>query len=72
MMANKTTIKGVNCYGKMDESQNIVIIGTYADGSGFEEISCNDSRHSTWTKVVNEVLAWGEREGITIDELGSC
>ena len=71
-MKAKRTIKGIDCYGTFLEDSNVIIIGTFANGEGFEDIWCNDTLETTWTGVVNELLPWAKRLNLTIDELGTC
>ena len=71
-MRSKITIHGIDCYGKFEETSNVVVIGDWADGSEMEEIWCNDTEESSWTGAVRELKGWADRNGYIIYELGAC
>jgi hypothetical protein len=71
-MSNSVTIKGITCYGTFEEDSNVMVVGTFANGTELEEIWCNDTLETNWTGAVRELKEWADREGHEIDELSAC
>ena len=70
--SDKVIIKGVTCFGKWDLMEG----GCFVAGHETEteepfENFFDGNDCTTWTQVVNELTDWGQRVGITIEELVS-
>jgi len=70
--SNSVTIKGITCFGKWDLEEGGCFVAGHetATDEPFENFYDGDDC-TTWTQVVKELTAWGDRVGITIEELVS-
>lgn len=55
-MADSVKIKGVSCYGTVEDNSNYYMVGDDGDGYELDGVWIGDAERN-WTEVVNKVLA---------------
>jgi hypothetical protein len=58
----------VDCYGKFDPDNAVLVAGTYLNGCEFE-LTFDAGHLKNWTEVVVELTSWADSQGHKIIEL---
>lgn len=66
------TIRGIQCYGNWEDDSNCHIVYDDKNGNECDDIAADLDECKNWTQVVEQILAWADREGNTVYQLQSC